>query len=56
MASDKLLLLFKNKNTVFTFKEIALLWQETDINSVKRKISYYVKTKKNLSSKKRNLC
>jgi predicted transcriptional regulator of viral defense system len=46
MANDKLLLLFKNKNTVFTFKEIALLWQETDINSVKRKISYYVKTKK----------
>jgi predicted transcriptional regulator of viral defense system len=46
MANDKLLLLFKSKNTVFTFKEIALLWQETDINSVKRKISYYVKTKK----------
>jgi hypothetical protein len=39
MANDKLLLLFKNKNTIFTFKEIALLWQETDINSVKRKLA-----------------
>jgi hypothetical protein len=52
MASDKLLSLFKSKNTIFTFKEMALLWQETDINSVKRKISYYAKTKKSLVQEK----
>jgi hypothetical protein len=28
---------FSRIKTRFTFKEIALLWQETDINSVKKK-------------------
>lgn len=38
--------ILRAKNTVFTFKDISLLWRETDVNLVKRRISYYVKTGK----------
>jgi predicted transcriptional regulator of viral defense system len=38
--------ILRTKNTVFTFKDISLLWRETDANLVKRRISYYVKTGK----------
>ena len=35
--------LYKAKNTVFTAREISLLLYETNINSLKSKINYYVK-------------
>lgn len=38
--------ILRTKNTVFTFKDISLLWRETDANLAKRRISYYVKTGK----------
>ena len=44
--NNGLIEVFKSKNTVFTFKELSLLWKETDINLMKRKVNYYVKTKK----------
>ena len=38
--------ILRSKNSVFTFKDISLLWNETDINLIKRRINYYVKTGK----------
>ena len=38
--------ILRSKNTVFTFKDISLLWAETDSNLIKRRINYYVKTGK----------
>lgn len=38
--------ILRSKNTVFTFKEISLLWQETNPNLVKRRVNHYVKTGK----------
>ncbi len=38
--------LLRSKNTVFTFKDISLLWRETDTDLVKARINYYVKTSK----------
>ncbi|OGI27382.1 MAG: hypothetical protein A2359_01060 [Candidatus Moranbacteria bacterium RIFOXYB1_FULL_43_19] len=35
--------LYKSSKTVFTSEDLALLWQETDKNNLKAKISYYVK-------------
>jgi len=44
--------ILRSKNTVFTFKDISLLWAETDRNLVKRRINYYVKTGKLYSIRK----
>ena len=38
--------ILRSKNSVFTFKDISLLWAETDSNLIKRRINYYVKTGK----------
>jgi hypothetical protein len=46
MGETGILKLMRVKNSVFTFKEIALLLGPTDVNLLKRKISYYVKTDK----------
>lgn len=35
---------YHSKNTVFTAKDIALIWKETDLNTLKARINYYVKT------------
>ena len=35
--------LYKSSKTVFTSEDLALLWQETDKNNLKAKISYYAK-------------
>jgi predicted transcriptional regulator of viral defense system len=40
------------KSTVFNFKDISLLWAETDRNLIKRRINYYVKTGKLYSIRK----
>jgi predicted transcriptional regulator of viral defense system len=42
----------RSKNTVFTFKDISLIWAETDRNLIKRRINYYVKTGKLYSIRK----
>lgn len=36
----------RSKNSIFTFKDISLLWNETNINLIKRRINYYLKTGK----------
>jgi predicted transcriptional regulator of viral defense system len=35
--------LYQAKNTVFTVKDLAIIWQETDRNNLKAKVAYYVK-------------
>jgi len=46
MKRDHLLILMRSKKTVFTFKDLFLLWGETDINFVKKKIHRYIKAGK----------
>lgn len=35
--------IYRSQNTVFTTKDISLIWQETDLNTIKARINYYVK-------------
>ena len=46
MEKDYILDLMRSKKTVFTFKDLILLWAESDINFVKKKIHRYVKAGK----------
>jgi len=46
MQETGLTKVLRSKNTVFTFKEILLLWDETNKNLAKRRISYYTKVGK----------
>lgn len=39
----KFLDLFRSKNTVFTFKDIALILKESDSENLRKRINYYVK-------------
>lgn len=43
MTKDYILDIMRSKKTVFTFKDLILLWGESDINFVKKKIHRYVK-------------
>jgi hypothetical protein len=52
MEKDYLLGLMKSNKTVFTFKEVALLWQESDADFVKKKLYRYVKAGKLYSVRK----
>ena len=40
---NALVKLYKSSKTVFSTTDIAILWEETNINNLKSKISYYVK-------------
>ena len=42
MKNNKILQLYKLKQTVFTAKEIALIWQEDNRSNLKSTIKYYV--------------
>lgn len=46
MEKDHILDLMRSKKTVFTFKDVLLLWGESDVNFVKKKIHRYVKAGK----------
>jgi len=46
MRENHILDLMKSKKTVFTFKDLILLWRKSDINFVKKKIHRYVKAGK----------
>jgi len=37
--------LYQSSKTIFTNKDLALIWQETNANNLKAKIAYYVKQK-----------
>ena len=52
MEKDYLLDLMRSKKTVFTFKDLLLLWAETDVNFAKKKIYRYVKAGKMNSVRK----
>lgn len=43
MEKDYILDLMRSKKTVFTFKDLILFWEESDVNFVKKKIHRYVK-------------
>lgn len=46
MEKDYILDLMRSKKTVFTFADLVLLWEESDVNFVKKKIHRYVKAGK----------
>ncbi len=46
MRKDYLMILMRSKKTVFTFKDLVLLWGETNTNFVKKKIHRYIKVGK----------
>lgn len=46
MKKDYILDLMRSKQTVFTFKDLVLIWAESDVNFVKKKIHRYVKAGK----------
>ena len=46
MEGDYILDIMRSKKTVFTFKDLILLWGESDVNFVKKKIHRYVKAGK----------
>jgi len=46
MEKDYLLDLIRSKKTIFTFKDIVLIWKESDVNFIKKKIHRYVKAGK----------
>lgn len=52
MEKDYLLDLIRSKNTIFTSKDVFLLWEETDVNFVRKKLYRYVKTGKLYSVRK----
>ncbi|MFP4082202.1 MAG: hypothetical protein ACLFVG_05515 [Candidatus Aminicenantes bacterium] len=43
MRKDYISILLRSKNTVYTFKELSLLWNETDVNLTKKRAYRYVK-------------
>lgn len=46
MEKDYILDLMRSNKTVFTFKDVILIWGESDVNFVKKKINRYVKAGK----------
>ncbi|MEK7635320.1 MAG: hypothetical protein AAB446_02755 [Patescibacteria group bacterium] len=46
MEKDYILDLMRSKKTVFTFKDLVLIWSESDVNFIKKKIHRYVKAGK----------
>ena len=52
MEKDYLMDLMRSKNTLFTTKEVSLLWQEPDANFVRKKLYRYIKAGKLYSVRK----
>ena len=52
MGKDYLLDLMRSKNTIFTTKDVSLLWQEPDVNFVRKKLYRYIKAGKLYSVRK----
>lgn len=42
MSKSPILQLYKNQQTVFTAREVALIWQENNLDRLKNKIKYYL--------------
>ena len=43
MEKDHYSTLLRSKNTVFTFKELSLIWNETDVKIIKKRVYRYTK-------------
>jgi len=43
MEKDFFATLLRSKNTVFTFKELSLIWNETDVKLIKKRVYRYTK-------------
>jgi len=43
MGKSDILTLLRSKNTVFTFNDLSLVWNETDANLIKKRVYRYVK-------------
>ncbi len=43
MEKDYLSTLLRSNNTVFTFKELSLIWNETDVELIKKRVYRYTK-------------
>jgi hypothetical protein len=52
MAKDYLSTLLRSSNTVFTFKELSLIWNETDVKLTKKRVYRYTKMGKLYSIRK----
>ena len=52
MKKDYLMDLMRSKSTIFTTKDVSLLWQESDVNFVRKKLYRYVKAGKLYSVRK----
>ncbi|MBU4299497.1 hypothetical protein KJ636_05660 [Patescibacteria group bacterium] len=52
MKKDYILDLMRAKNTVFTTNDVSLLWGESDVNFVRKKIHRYLKAEKIYSVRK----
>ena len=52
MEKDYLLDLMRSKNTIFTTKDVSLLWEESDVNFVRKKLYRYIKAHKLYSIRK----
>jgi hypothetical protein len=46
MKKDYFSALLRSNNTVFTFKELPLIWNEPDVNLIKKRVYRYTKTGK----------
>ena len=52
MEKDYLMDLMRSKSTIFTTKDVSLLWQEPDVNFVRKKLYRYIKAGKLFSVRK----
>lgn len=52
MEKEYLLDLMRSKNTIFTTKDVSLLWGESDVNFVRKKLYRYIKAGKLYSVRK----
>lgn len=52
MKDSYILKLYKSTSTIFTTKDISLIWGEVNLGILKSKVNYYVKTGKLLSLRK----
>jgi len=43
MKKFDILEIYRTQNTVFTSKDVALIWKETNLDTIKARINYYVK-------------
>lgn len=43
MKKYDILEIYRSENTIFTTKDIALIWGETDLDTIKARINYYAK-------------